>query len=186
MTFENEKKTFLVKLDKSKKGSVDEKIIPLIQAINATSDYYTTSSCSGRVYLWSGSGKKNETEWLKMSHALIEPAFLEIVDEGLIWLRLEGMIMHIACRDLAAANLLLEKVRHLYKKSCILSASNKIIVELRGSEFIEMPLYLDGKLSFSGEIEWLVRLINERMEKMWSGLHQLATLFSEWKSPKEN
>ena len=30
MGFENEKKTFLAKLDKSKKGSIDTKIIPLL------------------------------------------------------------------------------------------------------------------------------------------------------------
>lgn len=179
MTFENEKKTFLAKLDKSKKGSVDEKIIPLIRAINATSDYYTTSSCSGRVYLWSGSGKKNETEWLKVSHDPIEPDFLEIDEESLVWLRLEGIILHIACRDLAAANRLLEMVRHLYKKSSILSASNKIIVELRGREFMEMPLYLEGNLLFSGEKEWLVKMINEKMGKMWGGLDKCVGLFSK-------
>ncbi len=174
MTFDNEKKTFLAKLDKSKKGSIDEKIIPLIIVFNKTSNYYTTSSCSGRVYLWRGSGKKNETEWIRVSHDLIDVNFVQLErKDGLIWLRLEGMIMHVACRNLAAANRLLEEVRHRYKKSSILSASNKIIVEIRGSEFIEMPLYQDGKVLFSGEINWLVELINQKMERMWQGMEKL-------------
>ncbi len=173
MTFDNEKKTFLAKLDKSKKGSIDERIIPLITAFNKTSDYYTTSSCSGRVYLWRGSGKKNETEWLRVSHDLIDASFLQINESGIVWLRLEGMIMHIACRDLNTANHLLEEIRHLYKKSSILSASNKIIVEIRGSEFIEMPLYQEGKLLFSGDVNWLVELINKKMERMWEGMEKI-------------
>jgi len=179
MTFDNEKKTFLAKLDKSKKGSIDEKIIPLITAFNKTSDYYTTSSCSGRVYLWRGSGKKNETEWLRVSHDLIDATFLHINESGVVWLRLEGMIMHIACHNLDAANRLLEEVRHLYKKSSILSASNKVIVEIRGSEFIEMPLYQDGKLLFSGDVDWLVELINQKMEKMWEKIELLGEIIPE-------
>lgn len=35
-------------LDKSKKGSVDEPIVDLVNYINKTKDYCTTSSCSGR------------------------------------------------------------------------------------------------------------------------------------------
>ena len=35
-------------LDKSKKGSVDEPIVDLVEYVNKTPDYCTTSSCSGR------------------------------------------------------------------------------------------------------------------------------------------
>ncbi|MBS3169723.1 hypothetical protein J4210_04520 [Candidatus Woesearchaeota archaeon] len=180
MTFENEKKTYLGKMDKSKKGEIDPKIKSLLAAFNVLPEYYTTSSCSGRVYLWRGSGKKNELEWLKMSHDLIDLDFLKInTYNGLVWLRLEGMILHIACRNLDAANLLLEKVRQLYKKSGILSASNKIIVEIRGSEFMEMPLYNGEKLLFVGEGDWLVGLINQKLEKMWNGIEKLTREIAE-------
>ena len=89
------------------------------------------------------------------------------------------MILHIACRNLDAANLLLEKVRQLYKKSGILSASNKIIVEIRGSEFMEMPLYNGEKLLFVGEGDWLVGLINQKLEKMWNGIEKLTREIAE-------
>lgn len=172
MTFDNEKKTYLSKEDKSKKGDIDLKVITLLETVNAQPDYYTTSSCSGRVYLWKGTGKKSETQWLKVSHDLIDQDFFRTEDTGLVWLRLEGVIAHIACRNLEAANRLLDKARTFYKKSCILSASNKIIVEIRGSEFMEMPLYQDGKLLFSGEWSWLQKLINSKLEKMWSDLEK--------------
>ncbi len=169
MTFLNQKKTYLAKADKSKKGDIDEKVIPLLKKINQRLDYYTTSSCSGRVYLWKGTGKKSETQWLKVSHDLIDENFFEGDEtKDVIWLRLEGMILHVACRDLDAANILLEKARKFYKKSGILSASNKIIVEVRGSEFIEMPLYKEGQLLFSGDLKWLQDLVNTKLKKIGS------------------
>ncbi|MEK6937887.1 MAG: tRNA wybutosine-synthesizing 3 family protein [Nanoarchaeota archaeon] len=165
--FNNDKKTFLSKLDKSKKGEIDERIVPIIQLINSKSDYYTTSSCSGRVYLWRGNGKKNQTEWLRVSHSLVDEAFFQIQEKGLIWLRLEDFILHICCRDLGSANKLLLKARKLYKKSCILSASKKIMVEIRGSELLEVPLYEDGQLLFNGELSWLKEEVNSRFNKIW-------------------
>lgn len=172
MTFANNKKTYLAKADKSKKGDLDQKIIPLLTTINEKPDYYTTSSCSGRVYLWKGSGKKSETIWLKVSHDLIENDFFTIDQNGMVWLRLEGIIIHIACKDLKAANLLLEKAKKFYKKSCILSASSKIMVEIRGSESIEMPFYKDQDPLFCGDLSWLKETINQKLEKMWEDLEK--------------
>jgi len=174
--FDNNKKTFLAKLDKSKKGEVDQRILPLINSLNAKSDFYTTSSCSGRVYLWKGKGKKNEMIWLRTSHDLIKEDFFQIKEKGQVWLRLEDFILHIACRNLETANLLLERVRKLYKKSCILSASNKILVEIRGSEFVEMPLYEDGKLLFNGSFSWLKKEINSRLKSIWKKEKELGKI----------
>jgi hypothetical protein len=38
--------------DKSRKGSVDAKILPLVTLINSTNDLFTTSTCSGRIILF--------------------------------------------------------------------------------------------------------------------------------------
>lgn len=65
------------------------------------------------------------------------------------------------------ANKLLLEARKLYKKSCILSASKKIIVEIRGSEFLEMPLYDRSKLLFSGKLSWLKQEVCFRMKETW-------------------
>jgi len=179
MTFANEKKTFLDKLDKSKKGGIDQKVVSLINKINQNPDYYTTSSCSGRVCLWQGTGKKNETEWLKVSHNLINNDFFEVNELELVWLRLEPFIIHVACRDLGAANRLLEKARLVYKKSCLLSSSNKIIIEIRGSEFLEMPFSLNENILFNGDLNWLTELINQKFERIFSGINKFEELIKE-------
>ncbi len=166
--FLNNKKTFLEKIDKSKKGNVDARIIPLLNLMNTHEDYYTTSSCSGRVYFWRTKGKKNETEWLNVSHDLIDITFFNLDDKnGFIWLRLEDFIAHIACKDIASANKLLTIARQIYKKSAILSATSKIIVEIRGSEFMDMPFCNDGIMLYNCDLLFLQKILNERLQKIW-------------------
>ena len=67
--FQKEKSDFLGKKDKSKKGSIDRDVIPLIEEINSKNDYYTTSSCAGRIVLLEmKSRKKNECSWIFTKH----------------------------------------------------------------------------------------------------------------------
>ncbi len=183
--FTNDKKTFLSKLDKSKKGEIDKRVLPILKVINSKQNYYTTSSCSGRVYLWKGTakgkGKKNEMIWLRTSHDLIKEAFFQIQEKGLIWLRLEDFILHIACKDLESANSLLLETRKLYKKSCILSASNKIVVEIRGSEFLEMPLYQSQQLLFNESFTWLKQEVNFRLKNIWKKEKEFQKLIEKIK-----
>ncbi len=180
MSFLNQKKTFLAKQDKSKKGSIDERIIPLITLINSKDRYYTTSSCSGRVYFWQGSGKKNETEWISVSHDLITTDFLDIpMRQGVLWLRLEGFVLHVACKDLNAAEELLDIARRIYKKSCLLSTTNKIIVEIRGGEIIEMPFMMDGKVVYTGSTEWLMGYINRKFTIIFQGIETFEKTLKE-------
>ena len=47
--FSTEKARVLGKVDLSRKGSVDEPITELVSYINSLRDFYTTSSCSGRL-----------------------------------------------------------------------------------------------------------------------------------------
>jgi len=173
MTFKNNKKTFLAKLDRSKKGSIDEKVKSLLELINKKDNYYTTSSCSGRTYFWKGE-KKNKTEWFNITHGLVDDNFFKLNDtSGLIWLRYEPFILHVCCKDLDTANLLVEEARKLFKKSSILTVSKKIIVEVSGSDKIEMPYYLDGNKLFSGDENWLKNLINKKMSNNWQKIEKL-------------
>jgi len=172
--FQNNKKTFLTKMDKSKKGDIDAKALPIINIINSLPEYYTTSSCSGRVYFWRSKGRKNETEWLKVSHDSIETSFFELEDtEGVIFLRVEDFIIHVACKDLPSANKLMMVARQMYKKSCFLSVSSKIVVEIKGSEFMDMPFYSNGKPLYAGDLPFLMDMIQQKLRKIWERREKL-------------
>jgi tRNA wybutosine-synthesizing protein 3 len=153
--FSNHKKVFLSKLDKSSKGSVDEGIKQLVNEINADERYYTTSSCSGRVVL--RRGDKKSGSWLAVSHDLIDREFF-LVDYP-CWLRVEPLIIHVCCRDLESASALLDRFK--LKKSSILSLRRKIVVEIKGSEGMVIPLRDVPSDWLIGEVNRVMREIME-------------------------
>lgn len=51
--FQSDKARILLKVDLSRKGSVDGPIRDLVEYINGKDSFYTTSSCSGRVTVFS-------------------------------------------------------------------------------------------------------------------------------------
>lgn len=53
LQFSSQKASALEKVDLSRKGSVDDAITPMVKLLNSTDEYYTTSSCSGRISMFS-------------------------------------------------------------------------------------------------------------------------------------
>jgi len=78
-SFNQRKKDVLSKIDKSSVGKWDEKIISLCKKINSKENYYTTSSCSGRIMLMIDQEKKGENLFLFVSHDKI--SFKELKKE---------------------------------------------------------------------------------------------------------
>ncbi|MFH1682765.1 MAG: tRNA wybutosine-synthesizing 3 family protein [Candidatus Woesearchaeota archaeon] len=188
MTFPNWKKTYLQKLDKSQKGEIDELVLPLIKRINQEENYFTTSSCSGRVFLWTGTDKKNEVKRIRVSHDPINTDFFKDLEQEqeLVWLRLEPFIMHVCCQDIGSANNLLDQARQIFKKSSLLSISNKIIVEIKGSELLEIPLLKEGEYLIKEEkLEVLISLVNERLEKINKKINWFLVSFEQGKGPQD-
>jgi len=50
--FRKQKLLCLSKIDLSKKGSIDEAVVDIVAFINNCDQYFTTSSCSGRIYIY--------------------------------------------------------------------------------------------------------------------------------------
>lgn len=150
-SFYHSKKVFLSRLDKSKKGSIDRKIKGLCSRINRLKDYYTTSSCSGRIVIIKIGKRKNEHKWLYVSHSRITKEFRKIEkiftemwqDRKLLkacWIRFEPAILHVSCRTIDDAQKLLDLARNTgFKLSGIISAK-KNIVEIRTSERLDVPV----------------------------------------------
>ena len=77
--FIKEKLDFLTKKDKSRAGNIDKGIRKVVERINSYMDYYTTSSCSGRIVLLQRlSDKKHESGWLLKRHSKV--TLKEIID----------------------------------------------------------------------------------------------------------
>jgi len=173
MGFDIDKKNILNKDDKSKKGSIDSHILEFVNKINQLKDYYTTSSCSGRIMLIkrADNGKKNEAEWLFVSHETIKfsdlkDALLNLPEED-VWFREESMILHVCCRTIEDAEKMLGFASEAgFKRAGIAAAKKKIMVEIMGTEFIDTIIAKDGKLLVDEDyIKVLIEYANKKLAK---------------------
>lgn len=62
--FQQKKDTALGKRDKSNAGRIDPKAVDICAAINSSPRYYTTSSCAGRCFIYTGDGIKSHHHYL--------------------------------------------------------------------------------------------------------------------------
>jgi tRNA wybutosine-synthesizing protein 3 len=161
MSFDLDKKNALTKIDKSKKGEIDKPIKKLVDIINKKQDYYTSSSCSGRIILFSKpkSGKKQDTKWLFVSHEKANFSQLKKQinpTKDQLWLRQESFILHVCCRTLEDAKKLLNLCEKAGLKRAGIHSLKKIMVEI-----INTP-YLNTIIGEKNEI-----LVSDRFLKAW-------------------
>ncbi len=168
--FASEKKDILSKADMSRKGMVDEEIKDIVDIINSKDNYCTTSSCAGRITLLERkSTKKIDAKWLIASHQPV--TFKQVKDklnsEHDAWLMQESCILHVFCRTVETAErFLLACRRSGFKRSGIISLSNKIMIEVMGNEKVETIVLKNGKVLIDDEyLKLLVDVCNTKMRK---------------------
>ena len=172
--FDAKKKAALSKGDHSKKGTVDEEIRDLLDAINKKPYLYTTSSCAGRIVMIKTpkSGKKKDAEWLSVSHKLIDDKVyarmmrsLEKIPDEKVWLKMEPFILHVCTKDLETAEMLMDILRTVgLKHSGILSTRKRIIIEIVGNERMDVPIADRGDMLISdGYFRILIDEANKKL-----------------------
>ncbi|XP_052586007.1 tRNA wybutosine-synthesizing protein 3 homolog isoform X2 [Peromyscus californicus insignis] len=142
----------LSKADLSRKGSVDEDAAEVVELLNAREEFFTTSSCAGRILLLDGSTdgsgvQKQHCCWMLVTH---KPCGKDDVMAALkgatsnAVLKFEPFILHVQCRTLQDAQTL----------------------AVRSTHGLEVPLSRQGKLMVTEEyIEFLVTIANQKMEE---------------------
>ncbi len=178
INFENMKKNALTKIDKSKKGDIDERIKKVLDRINKTDNYFTTSSCSGRIVLLKKGERKNECEWLYVTHDLADKKKIWKAlqkAKGNVFLKMESLILHISCRKLSDAEKLLLLIRKKFKRAGIISMK-KLSIELMGSDLLNLPVVEDKLLIDQNYSEILIDEANKKMISNWKKIEELYEL----------
>jgi tRNA wybutosine-synthesizing protein 3 len=181
ITFERRKQDCLKKNDKSSIGEVDLPIRSLCEKINKLENYYTLSSCSGRVVLIKNTDKKGPGLFSFRTHE--KTSFKEIKKElekasekkeNLIF-KQESCILHVCCKTLESAEALLNKSRICgWKNSGIMTTAGRIVLELRSTEYLALPIMNFGEvLVDDGFLKILVKESNKRLKKTWEKIDKL-------------
>lgn len=177
--FQKQKESFLKKTDKSKKGSIDLPIKKLINIINKRSEFYTTSSCSGRTVLIAPKKKKG-TEWFYITH---KKASLKDIENKLknipkkdIWIKFEPFIIHIACKNFDSAEQILKKARNAGIKKAGIQSTKKILVEMIGTDSLNALIAKKGKIMITKDyLKELIRQANLKQKNNLKKIKKLET-----------
>ncbi len=177
MTFDNQKKLALGKKDKSDKGQIDKRIKPFVDLINSKRDYYTTSSCSGRIGILT-EGSKGQAKWIFKSH---EPVKLEQIKGSLenqnnqkLWFRQESLILHVCCRDIKSAQKLLKTTQKAgFKRTGIIGIDKRVIVEVKSDETINTILYNNTSLMPQEYMKVMIKEANKKLKNNFKRIKKL-------------
>lgn len=173
--FKDRKKHFMEVLERDLKiGRVDLDILPLLRLINSLDEYYTTSSCSGRIQIYEAKlpGLKFSIKMLGKWHSQVSAdTIIKIIEEKKpknLWFAVLPPILHVMAKTIDDANKLLHLAREAgFKHSGILSIKpERIIIELTSTERMELPLIING--------EWIIR--KEMIPKLVDKANELLTI----------
>jgi tRNA wybutosine-synthesizing protein 3 len=186
MGFDLDKKNALTKLDKSKKGEIDQPIKNLLDLINKKYNFYTSSSCSGRIILFevSEAGKKDQLNWIFVSHK--KTGFKELknhikLSDQQLWLRQESFILHVCCRTIEDAKILLHLCEKAgLKRAGIHTLEKKIMVEIINTPYLNVLIGEKNKIFVNDEFLkiWL-REANKNMSKNYLKIKQIFCFFNQ-------
>jgi len=200
--FDKQKLEALTSVDLSRKGNIDSHILSVVALINEQADYFTTSSCSGRILIFiqaeeNGKIKKRHCEWLNTTHDLIanvQDFASEFFDKlnkfresnpiedsgeqlGIAYLKFEPMVLHVQCRDLTSAqNLHTCAIESGFKNSGLsVSKKGKIISATRSSHSLEVPLTdIRCNLVVSSDyLSYIIGLANAKLAANFDSIERL-------------
>ncbi len=186
--FLQRKQDVLLKIDKSSKCDWDKKIVSLCKKINSSENYYTTSSCSGRVAIMIDQEKKGKGLFLKRYHDLIsfeqlKKDLTKITKDKkyknkLIKFKQEPCILHVACKSFDDAEKIYEKAKQGgWKRSGIIASGKRFVVEMNGTEKLEFPVINKRKILVEDNfLKLIVKKSNKNLEKSWKKIEKMKKL----------
>jgi len=172
--FLEHKKNALKKLQKAKEENLaDEDIIPILDLINNLDDYYTSSSCYGRIVLLEipTIGDKKNAVFLGKWHRKINTSEIlkaaNNANKGQLWVLAQSPIIHIGAKtNIAADKILKTAIACGFKNSGLKSIYKNIVLEVVSTERLDSPIGKDGKLFCDDEyLDLLVEIANDIMDK---------------------
>jgi tRNA wybutosine-synthesizing protein 3 len=190
-TFDAEKKRALERL---RRQGADEEVKELLHRINELEDFFTTSSCSGRIglILLPEIGAKRDARFIGKWHRPVKRAEVLAMmslappsERGDLWLLTQSPILHVACRSVESATALLRlAIESGFKYSgikAIAKDEGKVMVEIMSTERMDVPLASNGRRFYSEEyldftIEKANFMLGRGKEKLRQLGHRLAEL----------
>lgn len=178
--FSSQKQKQLSKGDKSNIGEWDKKIASLCNKINKKKNFYTTSSCSGRVVLLKYSEEKIENAFLfrthdKISFKELKKALDNVDYNGIVEFQQTACILHVACKTMEDALNIVKLAKEAgWKRSGVMTGGERYVVELHSTESMSLPIMDNGKNLVDDEyLKLIVDIANSKLKRTWKKIEKL-------------
>lgn len=176
---------------KSLKKAIEEKkadrqMIPLCRQISKTKNYFTSSSCAGRIILLQlpkEENKKDASFHRKWHRKVKEKELWEGINSktiGEIWFKLDPFILHIGTNNLENAKKILEimKKNGLKRGGIMVAKPGKFMIELIGTQAMALPIKNKEKTIVDKKtMKHLLQKANKKLEKNYTLLKKLEKSF---------
>jgi tRNA(Phe) wybutosine-synthesizing methylase Tyw3 len=164
--------------DYSPKGSIDGPCHALVLFLNHLSDFFTLSSCSGRISIYEDNEQDAKgVKWLLVRHCCVTTE--EVWDKAAEVMRnastnqrlvfkSEPFIMHLQCRDIKSGSHLLRLAHSCgFRESGLMTVDvKKIVLAIRTTAFgLEVPIIMNGIFLMNG-IEAFKLVVSEANKRL--------------------
>lgn len=152
--FLNSKEKALNKLNNAEnENKIDEDIKNILKIINSDDNYFTSSSCSGRIVIIElpSLGNKKEAKFLGKWHRKVKFSEIEfaikLATNGMIWILAQSPILHVIAKSNVSADKLIKiAISSGFKNSGVKSYYDNIVIEICSTERLDSPIGKNGKL----------------------------------------
>jgi len=182
--FEMCKKINLTKFGKAVDlNLVDKALISFLKKFNKKKNYYTSSSCTGRIMVLGLDEKevKKPKLFVFKAHKKIK---LKEIKEALkeekykeLWLKQEPYIFHITAKSLETAEKLLKLKTDIgiRRGGIFFIKENKYLIELMGSQHMSLPIKIDNNILFNNkQLGILVKKANTKLDRNYKILKEVC------------
>jgi len=166
----------------------DLQIISLCRFVSKTKNFFTSSSCAGRIILLQlpkGESKREACFHRKWHCVVKEKELWEGIDaetKGELWFKLDPFIFHVGANSLENAKKVLAAMTKAGVKrgGIIVAKPGKFLVELQGSQGIAFPVKKEKKVLVEKEyMKYILERANEKLEKNYTLLKRLEKEFKK-------
>lgn len=174
-------------LEAIEEGKADLQMIPLLRFIASRKEFFTSSSCAGRILLLKldSKGSKAESAFIQRWHRKVK--FPELWS-GLqkccarkeIWFKLDPFILHVGTDSLENGRRLLKVMQNagIKRGGIVCAKEGKFLVELIGTQSIALPVKMNGRMLVEKHyLKWLLGKANKKLGLNYAHLKRLESAF---------
>lgn len=163
----------------------DPKIIPLCTFLNDQNEFFSASSCSGRIVILNldKDENKQESAFYYKKHGTVRASELwkkiKAKTTHTLWFKQEPFILHLGTNTLENANRILEWAGKAGIKRCgiIVAKPGKFIIEMIGTQGLAIPVKNENQVFITETFfSTAVKIANQKLQRNFKRLQKLETI----------